>query len=254
MIPFHGARFHTHPIMIRILFRSAVAALLAFAAVGAQDRTVSARLVYFEPAAGDPVELHCAGKDNAFIKCMPGSSISAEPVSCPVDASGKVVFTRTQARDQIVATATIPAGVDRAILFLLRNPQSAGTKAAPYRVLTVDESKSALPPGGSYVCNLTAKNARITVGEHKYQLVPGKPALIQRPDRRDAYNMATFLLEAQDADAWSPLKDTTMRFSESERYFVLVHPAGQRAAVKIYKQVVAADVPPPADAPGAAEP
>ncbi|MES2439985.1 MAG: hypothetical protein V4584_12995 [Verrucomicrobiota bacterium] len=216
---------------------AALAMTVSLASAQNEGRGVSARLVYFEQSSGDPSELFF-NRNGEFVKCSPSGSVGITPVTCPVDASGKVVFTRTGGPDQVVATATVPASVSEAVFFFLRNPASA--KGAPYQILVADESLKTLPKGGSFVCNLTPRTARVSLGEARYVLLPGKPVFVKRPEQKDAYNMAPLQMQIQaEGEEWKNLKDTMLRFSDNERYFIVTHmEGGKQPTVKIYKQVV----------------
>lgn len=201
-------------------------------------RTVSARVVYFDRTPEDPQELFVAnGTEGGFTKIEPGQGVDGEPVTCPVDASGKVDFRKSQSAADIVASATVPKEVHRAVLFLLKSP-SAAAGTNPYQVLVVDESTKTLPKGGGFICNLAGKSSRITLGELKYELPPGKSVSLKRPTTLDQYNMAPFQVQMQNGEAWSRVKDAMMRFSDTERYFILTYlENGTRPAVKVFKQV-----------------
>lgn len=203
----------------------------------AQTRNINARLVYFKQSSDDPATLYCpSATEGEFTSCTPGSSVEVDQTICPVNAAGKIVFTKTAAADQVVSTASVPAGINEAILFFLKNPTSSGT---PYQVLVVDESFKALPKGGSYICNLSRSPVRVSIGESKYELVPGKPVSAKRPEKRDAYNMASLQVVIKDGEAWSPVKNSILRFADTERYFIIPYfEDGTRPSVKIYKQVV----------------
>lgn len=228
------------------LFKFALALILLTAAHAQNEaRRVSARLVYFQESAGNPSELFF-NNNGDLVKCAPSASVSGTPVPCPVDATGKVVFTGTAAGTPVVATANVPASISQALFFFLRN--SAPGAAPTYQILVVDESLKSLPKGGSFLCNLAPKTARVSLGEGKYILVPGKPVFMKRPEQKDEYNMTALQMQIQDqGDEWKNLKDTMLRVSESERYFIFSYlEDGKRPAVKIYKQIVQEDAPPPA--------
>ncbi len=231
--------------MISTFLKCAMVAVTAtLAHAQNENRHVSARLVYFEQSSGDPSDIFY-NNDGQFVKCTPSGSVGIAPVACPVDAAGKVVFTRTAALDQVVATANVPASISQAVFLFLRNSNPG--KTAIYQILVIDEAYKTFPKGGSFICNLSPRNARVTLGEAKYLLPPGKPVHVKRPDQKDAYNMAPLQMQIQgEGDEWNNLKDTMLRFSESERYFIITYlEDGKRPSVKIYKQVVQEKAAPP---------
>ena len=217
---------------------SVVAVTLVAASLQLSARTVNARLVYFSPSSDDPKEMYAVGpSEDESVTCQPTSSVTSDPVVCPVGGSGKVTFAKSATGNEVLASASVPAGVTQAVFFFLKNPDSTGN-GARYQVLVVDESNRALPGGGSYVCNITPKSTRVTIGEFKYELTPGKSVLVNRP-KTDPYNMAPFQVQIQNDDGWAPVKDSSMRFAEVERYFMIIFPdRGVRPTVKIYKQPV----------------
>lgn len=227
------------------LFKCALALILLTCAHAQNEgRRVSARLVYFQESPGNPSELFF-NQGGDFVKCSPSTSVSGAPVACPVDAAGKVTFTGATTGTPVVATANVPSSVSEAVFFFLKN--SVPGAAMTYQVLVVDESLKSLPKGGSFLCNLSPKTARVCLGEGKYMIVPGKPVYMKRPEQKDEYNMAALQVQIQaQGDEWKNLKDTMLRVSESERYFIISYlEDGKRPAVKIYKQPVLEDSPTP---------
>jgi hypothetical protein len=222
--------------MLSIFLKLVVAVMtVTLAHAQTEGRRVNARLVYFEQSPGDPVEIYF-NNGGEFVKCSPTGSVSGTPVACPVDASGKVTFTGTSTSSPVLATAHVPEDVSQAVFFFLRSP--GGVSA--YRILVVDESLKTLPKGGSFICNLSPMNARVTLGGAKYLLPPGKPVFLNRPEQKDAYNMAPLQMQIEgEPEVWKSLKDTMLRFSETERYFIVTYmEGGRQPSVKIYKQVV----------------
>lgn len=207
----------------------------------AQDaRMVSARIVYFQDAKDNPADLFHGVPGGEFAKVTPTAGVGGESVKMMVDASGQVPLLKTPGPGAPLAVAKVPNGVSEAVFFLLKNP-AAASGGPSYRVLVADESAKSLPRGGSFVCNIAGFGSRVALGETRYVMPPGKPAYIRQPEKRDAYNMAAFQVEAQAGEAWKPVKDTMIRFSENERYFFLIYAeAGSSPAVKIYKQFMPA--------------
>lgn len=203
----------------------------------AQDaRIVSVRVVYFQEAKDNPADLFFASAGGEFGKVSPAAGVAGESVKMVVDSAGQVSLLKTAAPGAPVAVAKVPGGIDDAVFFLLRNP-AATSQTPSYKVLVADESVKNMPRGSSFICNIGAFVSRVSLGESKYALPPGKPAYVKQPAKRDDYNMAAFQMEAQEGDAWKPVKDTMIRFSENERYFFLIYSeSGGSPAVKIYKQ------------------
>lgn len=214
------------------------ALVLAFPAAAQGLRMISARVVYFQEAADNPTDLFFASVGGEFGKVSPSAGVGGDGTKIAVDAAGQVSFLKTAAMGNPVAVAKVPNGVTEAVFFLLRNPAASG-QSPSYKVLVADESQKTIPRGGSFVCNIAGFGARVSLGEAKYALPPGKPAYVKRPEKRDGYNMAAFHVESQEGDVWKPVKDTMIRFSENERYFFIIYSeVAGAASVKIYKQFI----------------
>ncbi|RYD24300.1 MAG: hypothetical protein EOP88_00635 [Verrucomicrobiaceae bacterium] len=210
--------------------------LLSLPLLAQEARTVSVRVVYFQESNENPTDLFYAKAGGEFGKATPTSGVAGEPSLMSVSDTGQVTLLKTPGRGTPVAIAKVPDGMKEALFFLLRNPSSPSQDPS-YKVLVADESVKTLPRGSSFLCNIGGFASRVALGGSGYLLPPGKPAYVPRPVKRDAYNMAPFQVEAQSGEAWKPVKDTMIRFSENERYFFLIYAeAGGAPAVKIYKQ------------------
>lgn len=218
------------------------------------ERSFRGRFVYFERFAQNPAKLYVPGPVKGEpIEVEPSLGVGTEPVLCPLDASGKLVISADEGGERVVATATVPRGVEQAVLFMLADPGGSG--AGPrYRVLVVDESINGFPKGGAFICNLAPDDSRFEIGESKVQLRPGQSDTLGRPEGIDEYNMAPFRVWIRKGETWADVKDSLLRCSEKERYFLftLVSRTGARPTVKIYKQAVPAGMAVPADPDGRA--
>ncbi|MEO8616835.1 MAG: hypothetical protein ABI600_16965, partial [Luteolibacter sp.] len=208
----------------------------------AQDpapRIVKCRLVAFEKPAESPPELFAAASSKGeFTRNTISLSIDAALVDYVVPASGKLAFRAAAAENSpVVATATIPEKADRVYLFLM--PAAPGGTQL-FRIIPVEESDKTTPEGGAFVCNISSHNSRVTMGEFKYELLPGKSVSVPQPTRLDEYNMAPLNIQLDGAEGWTAVKDSMTRFSKRERYFMFtyVEPKLGRPMVKIYQQVV----------------
>ncbi|RYD30784.1 MAG: hypothetical protein EOP87_15990 [Verrucomicrobiaceae bacterium] len=214
--------------------------VLSLPSLAQEARTVSARVVYFQEENENPTDLFFALAEGEYGKVSPASGVAGESARIPVDAGGQVSLLKSPGPGSPVAVAKVPADVEDVVFFLLKSP-APSTQGPSYKVLVADESAKNMPRGSSFVCNVGGFGARISLGETRYVMAPGKPAYVKRPDKRDEYNMAAFQMEAQDGAAWKPVKDTMIRFSENERYFFLIYAeAGGSPSVKIYKQFMPA--------------
>ena len=214
--------------------------LLTLPSPAQETRTIRARVVYFQEANENPADLFHVAADGEYRKLTPSTGVGGASAEVMVDASGQVSLLKTPAPGTPVAVAKVPGGVSDAVFFLLKGP-AASAQSPSYKVLVADESVRNMPRGSSFVCNIGGFGSRVSVGGSGYLMPPGKPAYVRQPEKRDAYNMAAFQVEAQDGQAWKPVKDTMIRFSENERYFFLIYSeAGGVPSVKIYKQFMPA--------------
>lgn len=221
-------------------FVACITLALTLPSLAQEGRTVNARIVYFQEANENPAELFFATAGGEFGKVTPTGGVGGESMKMPVDSNGQVSLLKTPALGTPVAVAKVPAGIDDVVFFLLKAP-AASAQAPSYKVLVADESVRNMPRGSSFICNVGGFGSRVSLGESKYMMPPGKPAYVKRPEKRDDYNMAAFQVEAQEGEAWKPVKDTMIRFSENERYFFLIYSeSGGSPSVKIYKQFMPA--------------
>ncbi|MGD7654294.1 MAG: hypothetical protein ACQCXQ_13830 [Verrucomicrobiales bacterium] len=226
------------------MIRSIAILLFAFTihlfAQSASPRMVKCRLVGFERAPGHPSHLYArSAVEGEFIKNRVSLSIDAVPVDYPVPANGALSFLEAGDEESaVVATARIPKNAKQLLLFLIPS-DDAGRPI--YKVLPIEESEKNTPVGGAFICNISKHNARVTMGEHKYKLPPGKSISISQPKVRNEYNMAPLSIELFGGERWVSLKDSTTRFSKRDRYFMFTYVKQnlKRPMVKIYQQSVA---------------
>lgn len=232
-LDYAARNLHYNPIMIS--FSRILLLLVMTTSVQVYGRTIKARLVYFSPSAEDPAALFVSGTTpEKVVKLDPTSSVAPPPVSLPVGDDGKVIFAKSQSRADVIATAVVPAGVSQAVFFFIKAPGAGST----YAVLVVDESAQALPGGGSFICNIAPQTARVSIGELNYEFPGGKSTHLKRP-KTDAQNMAPFRVTVNMDGTWTSIKDSTLRFAENERYFLIIYPEGVSGPnIKIYKQAV----------------
>jgi hypothetical protein len=65
---------------------------------------------------------------------------------------------------QLAATTAVPAGLKRAVLFILPAGENANP---PYRLMLLDDAPGSFPWGESRVVNLTADTMAVEAGEHR---------------------------------------------------------------------------------------
>jgi len=107
----------------------------------------------------------------------------------PVVLTGRrVVFTTKPERGslkvpaEVIAEATLPAGVRSAIFLFL--PADSG-EAGKARVLVIPDSKSEFPPGSFRISNLSPLPVQIKLEKKDFNFQPGQTVLIQDPPMND---------------------------------------------------------------------
>jgi len=107
----------------------------------------------------------------------------------PVILSGsRIVFTTKPERsslkvpDEMIAEATLPAGVRSAIFLFL--PADSG-EAGKSRVLVIPDSKSDFPPGSFRISNLSPLPVQIKLEKKDFNFQPGQTRLIEDPPMND---------------------------------------------------------------------
>ncbi|MEO5917889.1 MAG: hypothetical protein ABIS50_26890 [Luteolibacter sp.] len=109
----------------------------------------------------------------------------------------KIVFTKKADREsmtregELVAEVTLPEGVKSAILLAI--PPSKDSKAL-CRILVINDSKRAFPPGSYHVTNLSPLKVRMILEDKNYDFNPSQTVLIEKPPFRPDHSigMRTF--------------------------------------------------------------
>lgn len=137
-----------------------------------------------------------------------------------------------------VASASIPAGVDAAVLVFL---PAAAVEGSPqtWRVMVIEDSPAKFPDGGAFVANLYDGEIRFVIGEHRNLLPRGGSHGIRRPQQRDEFNMAPVIVQFQDGETWRTASESTLRFTPGSRFLILayVDPGSGRPRVATFPDI-----------------
>ncbi|RYD51599.1 MAG: hypothetical protein EOP83_23355 [Verrucomicrobiaceae bacterium] len=96
-----------------------------------------------------------------------------------------LVFTKSQTPSSIndpaslVAKTKVPSGIKSGIFMFLPGSGKAGE--APFRVLVIDDSKRAFPPGSFKVINMSPHGVRIQLENTNFDFASGETKLIEDP-------------------------------------------------------------------------
>lgn len=119
---------------------------------------------------------------------------------------------------QLGATATVPAGLDAAIIVLI--PAAAET-GPPYRTLVLAHADGEFPFGSYQLVNLTSHQVRGNIGPVDVAIDPDASALIH-PDSADGELMAV-VLEYLDGGRWLRFIEARWAKVNDRRSLIIIH-------------------------------
>lgn len=210
-----------------------IAIALLAPALAADDSSVSCRFLCFERSADGTEKLVAKGSGGAFADCPLPLSIPSAPVA--LDASGGVIGFRKSADDAgVAATARIPAGVKKAFILFL---PAAGKAPQLHETVVIEDSAKGFPQDGCVVLNLYQADVRFVIGEHKIQLRPGGTTALQRPAKRDDFNMSGIAFQFQTGGDWRTAAESMIRFPEGQRHLFVtfIDPKTKRPRLRSFR-------------------
>lgn len=130
----------------------------------------------------------------------------------------------------LAATVKIPPDIKQAIVVVV--PAAAGDKPA-YRMLVIDDSTKAFPPGESRVLPLVSLETAIQAGEHRLPVHPGKITSLPPVRKVNEFNMAQTNFYYQQGEAWVPFTERQLQFLDASRRIFIIHatPGAQQPTV-----------------------
>ena len=201
------------------------------------------RLLAFQPGlATDESFLHDpdAPEASSGIRAPLKSYLNHESVRV-VLKSHRLVITKSADRaslknpDQRLAEATLPAALQSAVILCL--PDAPGAKL-PFRVLVIDDSTQAFPPGSFRVTNLSPSQVRIELEKRPWEIRPGGTEMIIDPPVRhgNLSGMKAFVLENQN---WRCIASGIWPHPGKERAIQVLyyHPAARQVQLRAFDDV-----------------
>jgi hypothetical protein len=209
--------------------------LLFPALLSAQEsRQIQCRFLSFGGMENPPTVIAAAEKGTETT-CPLSSSQISQKVAC-VAVGNKIPFLSVPDRKP-VATATIPPGVNSALLVFIQAPGGAEANASDWKVVVIEDTPKSFPYGGAFVANFYNKEIRFIIGEHKGMLHAGGLHGYAMPEERDSFNMAPVVFEFLQGDKWRIANESALRFLPGMRYliFAYVDPVSGRPRINTYQ-------------------
>jgi hypothetical protein len=233
-------RFHPLPFML--LWIASACMLTAQPATPA-PASLQLRLLAFQPGqATEQAFLHdpAAPAAASGVKAPIKSYLNHEVVPA-IALSSKLILTKSADRaslkqpDQWLAEVTLPSGLRSAVLICL--PEATGAKH-PFRVLVIDDSKKAFPPGSFRVTNLSPSQVRIELEKRPWVIKPGATEMIVDPPVRhgNLSGMKTFVQEGQ---TWRRIASGIWPHPGKERVIQLLfyHPVTKQVQLRAFDDI-----------------
>ena len=120
----------------------------------------------------------------------------------------------------LAASVILPPNFKRAVVIVL--PAPVGGKLA-YRMLVIDDSAKAFPPGESRVLPLVNVETAIQAGEHRLSIQPGKITNVPPVTKRNEFNMAQTNFYYKQGEAWVPFTERQLQFLDACRRIFIIH-------------------------------
>ncbi|MEM1085184.1 MAG: hypothetical protein AAGI48_13815 [Verrucomicrobiota bacterium] len=168
-----------------------------------------------------PPELLNIGDKDFEAKVKMRAGLISQEVQCMM-MGNKLSFISADDRKP-AAEAAIPDGIGEAILVFARAPKG-GKNKLPWRIFVIEDSPKKFPNGGAHVANFHGGNLRFVIGEQKLGLKAGGSRGVDRPEKRDDFNMAPVIFQFEGKDGkWTTASETRLRFAPGLRYLMLAY-------------------------------
>ncbi len=183
---------------------------------------VQIRTLCFERVPGGTDRLAVLNPDKSATEIKFPESYPSPPAKVFLN-KGKVIFNDPKdLTGPAVAIATVPAGMKNGLVMCF--PSGAKEGEPPYRTVVVDISLKGIPKDGALVMSVFPEDVRVVIGEHRILLKPGKSAGLKRPQKRNDYNMAPVVFQAQEGAEWKTAAETLVSFPPDLRQFFVSFP------------------------------
>jgi hypothetical protein len=217
---------------MRFLFPAVI--LLAASPCQAQElRTVECRFLSFG-ANGDTASALALTDKGEAIECPLSTTRLSKKIACQAK-DNKIPFLSASDRKPL-ATASIPTGVNSALVIFVRSPGAAADSPG-WRTFVIDDSPKSFPDGGAYVANFFSGDIRFVIGEHKGMLKAAGAQGYAMPKERDDFNMAPVIFEFRNGEKWRIANESSLRFLPGMRYLIFAYldPASARPKINTYQ-------------------
>jgi len=145
-------------------------------------------------------------------------------LTIPVD--GSLILFNTAGVDPknpesiVAAQVAVPKNMQRAIVIIIPGPANS---SPAYRMVLIDDSAEAFPPGASKVLTLVSFDTALEAGEHKVLCSPGKVTNVAAVKKLDPYNMAQTDFYFKENDAWTVFSECKMKYIDAYRQIFIAY-------------------------------
>ena len=147
-------------------------------------------------------------------------ALSMMPVNGSLVLYDKAAIDPKNPAASLAASVILPPNLKRALVIVL--PAPAGEKPA-YRMLVIDDSAKAFPPGESRVLPLVRVETAIQAGEHRLPVHPGKITRVPPVKKVNEFNMAQTNFYFKQGEAWVPFTERQLQFLDAYRRIFIIH-------------------------------
>ncbi len=204
-------------------------------ATGQETPKIEVRTLCFERDPSGIDKLAVVTPDKSIVEVGFPESFPSAKVRVPL-VEGKVIFFNpANLTGPPVAIAKIPAGLKIALVMFF--PSAGVEKDLAYNAVVTDASLEGIPEDGALVMNIFPQDVRVVVGEHRVLLKAGKSTGLTRPSKRNDYNMAAVVFQAQEETEWITVAETLVRFPPEQQQLFISYPDSrtQRLAFRAYQ-------------------
>ena len=147
-------------------------------------------------------------------------ALSMLPVNGSLVLYDKAAIDPKNPAASLAASVILPPNLKRALVIVL--PAPAGKNPA-YRMMIIDDSAKAFPPGESRVLPLVGVEMAIEAGEHKLPIHPGKIASVPPVKKVNEFNMAQTNFYYKQGEAWTPFTERQLQYLDACRRLFIIH-------------------------------
>jgi len=177
------------------------------------DPSSTAAQMYLKDEKGHMVKLNLTPED-----------LGMPQLTIPVD--GSLILFNTAGVDPknpesiVAAQVAVPKNMQRAIVIIIPGPANS---SPAYRMVLIDDSAEAFPPGASKVLTLVSFDTALEAGEHKVLCSPGKVTNVAAVKKLDPYNMAQTDFYFKENDAWTVFSECKMKYIDAYRQIFIAY-------------------------------